>query len=90
MIVPRKCKYTCDSKADSSLDIQFRLLRSDATASLARGIKAVLKDLDAEDYENTQSESSVVSCGHQLISVAHRVRTGGGRFIASSDSSDAV
>ena len=40
-----------------SLDIQFRLLRADATTSLRVGLNLVLKALDSEDCGNKQGET---------------------------------
>jgi hypothetical protein len=40
-----------------SLDIQFRLLRADATKALKVGIQMVLRELNSEDYLNTSGRS---------------------------------
>ncbi len=43
-----------ETRADASIDIQYRLLRADAITSLRAEINLVLKDLDSDDFANTK------------------------------------
>jgi hypothetical protein len=39
-----------------SLDVQFRLLRTDATSGLQQGIQAVAEDFQSDDFYKTERE----------------------------------
>ena len=43
----------------NSFDIQFRLLREDAIASLRTGIQLALDDLDSADFTNTPGRAKL-------------------------------